>query len=104
MNQVRLGCYGCGNMPLKSKITHRQNTPRGNSPLLNHMSECAFLIWKLRCKRIIPEQQGVITAQEANNQVRTLTSKKDTGAKLEQKPSLKTGVWFPASSKHRKLE
>src|SRR5260370_11808812 len=56
------------------------------------MSECAFLIWKLRCKRILePGHQDGITTKEAINQVRaTVNSRLNQDKILTSKIRYKT--------------
>ncbi len=81
-------------LPLLKVKTNTGKTRQGATHLfLITVSECAFLIWKLRCKRILePGHQETITAREARNQImstincrlnqdRTLTSKKRYGKK-----------------------
>ncbi len=76
-------------LPLLKVKTNTGKTHQGATCLfLITVSKCAFLIWKLRCKRILePGHQETITAREARNQImstincrlnqdRTLTSKK----------------------------
>ena len=91
-------------LPLLRAKTNTGKTHHGATHLmLIIISECAFLIWKLRCKRIIEQNhRNTVTAKEASsqtmtainrrmNQDRTLTSKKRYGNKaLPEKLVLST--------------
>src|SRR5258708_27629167 len=83
-------------LPLLKIQTRDRHIHNGASCLfLIIMSECAFLIWKLRCKRLLditPEEPTRnISPQEAYNQALCSINKQQT--KPRQNPNEQEKIW-----------